>query len=229
MSDKRYVLTGLLVSLPILLASLAFSSSSGTDFDPDAPVITPTWQANSKLLAATIVINEVYPGSPDYIELYNAGDDLVDLSYWKMVSTGGAVDTHYFPYFILQPGSHVKVLENAGTNTNDTIYTGTNMNWVASGVGSVSLSDTEQAWDFVRWGGSTEPIPAGTSWDESSGLLTMPSDPNVIARGPSGYDRDRSDDWCIQGQSAPGENIGCPIFSDGFESGNTTYWSSAVY
>ncbi|REJ85131.1 MAG: hypothetical protein DWQ36_14715 [Acidobacteria bacterium] len=194
------------------------------DTGPIGYSVRATWSTSS----GGIVVNEIHTGPVDYVELYNSGSSSQNLSGWTLVSTGGATDTHTLPSYNLSPGAFVRVFENTGSPATATVYTGQNFNWVSADSGSVALSNgSGTGVDFVRWGISSTPPPSGTTWSAPN-APSVPSDADVIGRSPDGSDSNSGSDWCPQTPSAPGPNSGCGgvIFSDGFESGNTSSWSS---
>lgn len=188
-----------------------------------------TVTASFATISTKVLINEIFGGTPDYIELYNAGPQAVDLAGWIVETTGCATDTHILPPFVLAPGAYVEIFDSTGINTGVTIYLGSNICWNQDDTGSAALSDNvSTGMDFVRWGGSTTAPPAGTGW--SGGSAIAPADDLALGRDSVSTDTDSRTDWCRQTVSTPTANLACEdmIFSDGFESGDCSNWTSKV-
>ncbi|MBN3035068.1 MAG: lamin tail domain-containing protein, partial [Bacteroidales bacterium] len=147
-----------------------------------------------------IVVNEVVCAASDWLELYNGTTSPINLQNWVFywTDTRGYDGTHLLPNFILNPGAYVVLSEASGANTQTHIYLGSNIMWYSGSGGSVSLSnDSGEGIDFVRWGGSTQQPPAGTTWIENIPLAT-PDDSHSLGRDANSTDTDSSDDWYMQ-------------------------------
>jgi hypothetical protein len=175
---------------------------------------TPIDALEPRAIAEVILLSEVFAGTPDYLELYNSGEEAVSLDGWRLETTGCgsvAIDTKFLPAIELEAGEYLKVLETSGTNTNDTIYLDSNICWVDGEEGSAAVvAPTLLATDFVRWGGSAIGPPVGTFWSEPYTLLS-PTGIAVQARGAPILDTDSPQDWCLQASTAPGPNDRCGI------------------
>ncbi len=203
-----------------------FSTVNGIEFVPDAlepddsaRQASPTSVAKVPVpvAGARVVINELDLGSDDAVELYNAGDTDADLSNWTLVATAtvdGAPSrtTWVIPAFRLPAGGFVILSEASGTNTNFILYfnkdtlPGNNISWANGLPGSCLLKDsTGLPIDFVRWGGSAEPVPTGTGF-AGPDLASPPAGKN-LGRSFSGTDTDSSGDWTLQNPTLGSYNI----------------------
>jgi hypothetical protein len=129
------------------------------------------------------------------IELYNKGDSAVDLQDWTMEVNGvsGRI-TYTFPAVVLPPKSFLVLLESKGNNTSSRLFIGQDIAWIYNGSGFCSLKDNlGNGVDFVRFGSSTEPPPAGTSW--SGPNPTVFGEFHNLVRDSSGRDDNSSSDW----------------------------------
>lgn len=164
-------------------------------------------------VTSTVVINEVYPGDPDWVELYNGGDAPVDVAGWHLVmySGYGVVDRDFtLPALVLQPDAYVVVHETPGTDTVTDLYLDSNLSWYHGGSGAVALTGgTGSGFDFVRWGSSTVHPPSGTAWSGSD-----PSSPGLgraLGRLSSGDTNDGSD-WMTLSPSPGGSNPAADVY-----------------
>ncbi len=144
-------------------------------------------------------INEIQIGTVNGLEIYNADSNPVDLSGWTVEWTDTTPDSGsiVLPSFTLNPGAYVEILEGSGSNDGDTIYAGSLINWTDITGGSCALLEPASSGiDFVRWGGSSEVAPVGTSWYQSS-TVPVPDSFNNLGRNDSSTDTDHGDDWCL--------------------------------
>lgn len=146
-----------------------------------------------KPLAEVVLVNEIDPGLPDSLELYNPGDQAVVLTGWKLVNND--LLEYTFPSFSMQPHAYVVVEENGNpaNNTATKLYTGENLSfWQAHG--AVALVDeTDIGIDFVRWGSSSITPPAGTNWTGSNPPEI--SSGTTLGRDAASTDTDDGSDW----------------------------------
>ncbi len=162
---------------------------------------------------AEIVVNEASAYVPDYVELYNDGASGVDLNGWELRTTGCGDASSFLPAFTLAAGQYVKLVEESGSDTGDTLFLGGSICWssVAGQPGSAALLDSGGTGvDFVRWGGSSALAPAGTAWSESAALANPVT--RILGRDSSGTDSDDGSDWCLQRPSARRRNAGCTAY-----------------
>ncbi len=155
-----------------------------------------------------VVINEMGLGVLDWLELYNGGGDAVDLTGWTVRAgrSGGMVTEFDLPSFILYPHHFLALFEGSGEDGVDRIFlNGTNIPWTTSGAGHcVLLDDSGTGIDFCRWGDSTEPPPAGTTW---SGINPdIPYEGMNLGRDSAGSDTDQGDDFGSLAPTAAGPN-----------------------
>ncbi|HYK89646.1 MAG TPA: lamin tail domain-containing protein [Acidobacteriota bacterium] len=196
----------------------AFAKVNGIEFLPDAqepddtPGVAPiTVAAQFPILksgGAGVVINELDLGTDDAVELYNTGDSEADISNWTLQATSvvngsPARTTWQIPPFKIPPGGFVILSEASGTNTDYILYfnkdaiPGNNIPWANGFPGSCVIRDAAgTAVDFVRWGGSAEPIPAGTSFRAPDPV--SPAAGKTLGRDFLGTDTDSGGDWTAQ-------------------------------
>ncbi len=162
-----------------------------------------------------VVINEVFGGEPEWVEIYNASIATYDLSFGSVsFATGNTSNFIYqFSTFTLPANGYVRIIEGAGTNTSTTLYTGGNnlLNWGAGDSGMVYLYNSTQALDFVRWGTNTMLAGSGMSFTSPNApALPATISTQSIGRSVSGRDFDNGLDWCVQMTATAGaRNFGC--------------------
>jgi chitodextrinase len=166
-------------------------------------------------IASNLVISEVMPGRPDWIELYNPGPDAVDLSQLYLSYTspyyGGSVGD-YLLRGVLEPLDFVVVTERRLDTVPDAIVLGgENIALAPEGPGSVAIRDLHGfGVDFVMWG-----EPAGRPlWPDvwlGLGYTTHAEDDFIsLQRFPhSGPDTDSVAGWCWAYPSPGGPNATC--------------------
>ncbi len=202
----------------LYLMQTVFSTVNGIEFlldaeEPDnaaaaAPGVRSP-QPPPLVAGPKVLLSELDLGITDAVELYNAGDTEVNITGWTLEATapGGVgvtarvVDT--IPAFKLAPGAFVVVSEANGNNTNSVLYLnrdtypGRNIPWANDQSGSCLLRDgAGNAIAFVRWGSSTEPVPAGIPFP-SPNPAPPPSGLN-LARSFSETDTGNGNDWSSQ-------------------------------
>jgi hypothetical protein len=155
---------------------------------------------------ASVLINEIHAGDPDWIEFYNAGNQAVEMTGWRLLAYNASHPIYVFPSFTLQPGAYMVLNENSGTDTATELYSGDNFEWPTVGSnGAVALTTGGgEGIDFVRWGNSTVTPPTGTSW---SG--TNPASPPVgqaLCRDENSTDTDDGSDWRAQAPTLGSQN-----------------------
>jgi len=158
--------------------------------------------------AGSLLIFEVDPDTPDFIELYNPSQSPVNLDNWVIESGNDSNVTRVvLPPFLLQPGHFVTVNETSGLNTHDQIFLGQNIYLINSG-GWVSLLNSSGVTgaDFLRYGVSSIAPPAGTNWSGPN----APSPPGGETVGRVGLiDSDLESDWCIGLPTMSADNSPC--------------------
>lgn len=198
-----------------LAGAEAVFSSLGMEYREDA------WEpADSKIAGATdlavafpqplprVVINEMSLGAVDWLELYNGGGTAVDLAGWTVRAGRGSgmLAEIELPTYILHPHHYVALFEGYGDPGADWIFLdGINIPWITNGSGYCALIDAEGAGlDFCRWGGGSEPPPAGTSWDGSD--PPYPFAGMNIGRDSGASDNDLGSDFGPVAPTAAGPN-----------------------
>jgi hypothetical protein len=202
-----------------------------TDTPVDFCVAAPTFGApNASCLAdgttVDLLITEISCGSPDWVEVTNAGTTDTDLLGWwvdwsRPGGSGGASEPLTgglpLPSYSLAAGARVVLADGDAVVPNQLVFgVDKNITWgSASGwSGAAVLLDPYGApEDFVRWGTSSAPVPIGTSWSEPGGGLPAPvSDDEHVSRDEGLGDNDVDTDWCVV--AAPGTtgapNDSCP-------------------
>jgi hypothetical protein len=145
-----------------------------------------------------VVINEVYTGGSDWIELYNFGPDR-DMTGWTMYCDeypSQGLTTYIFPSFTLKQNTFVQIHETSGSNTATDLYIGQNIYWNDNGPAScVSLVDVNKdVIDYVPWNGyhsNPNPNVPTHTW---TGSLQQSSGTDDIYR-ISDFDMDSASDW----------------------------------
>ena len=170
--------------------------------NPDSGTITFTADAHDSD-GGHIVLNEINTGGGDWVELYNYGPDQ-DMTGWSWYwqDQRGHSGTYSFPSgFVLSSQSTVLVVhETGGSDTASNLYMGSNMMWTASSSGGIAGALYDNAGncvDFFRMQGSTEPVPATTSWTSD---IPYPVTDDV-ARRIQDADTDSGSDWAVGGSS----------------------------
>lgn len=155
-----------------------------------------------------VVINELALGALDWLELYNGGGTAVDLAGWSIRAgrAGGPVSEIELPAFTLHPQQSVTLFEGNGENGVDRIFlSGANLPWSTGSGGFCSLlDDGGSGLDFCRWGGSTEPPPAGTAWSGTD--PDTPWEGMNLGRDSGGSDTDQGRDFSPQPPTASSPN-----------------------
>jgi subtilisin family serine protease/PKD repeat protein len=163
-----------------------------------------------------LVISEVMPGRPDWVEIFNSGSEPVSLDNVYVSYTapyyGGSVGDYQLRG-VLAPGDFVVLSERDLDYVEDEIVLGRreNISLAPEGDGSVALRDL---WgygiDFVMWG-----EPAGTPlwpsvWLGLGADLHDPDDFISLQRYPAdAEDTDTRDDWCWAHPSPDNPNAPC--------------------
>ena len=166
-------------------------------------------------LGIELVISEVMPGRPDWVEVYNPTEEAVNLRDVYVSYTapyyGGSVGDYQLRG-TLEPGGFVVLSERFIEIVPDAILTGgENMALAPEGDGSVALRDRFGfGIDFVMWGD-----PAGTplwpsQWHGLGADTHAEDDFISLQRFPHyAEDTDGRDDWCWAYPSPAGPNATC--------------------
>ncbi|MFT7618161.1 MAG: hypothetical protein ACI97A_001802 [Planctomycetota bacterium] len=169
-----------------------------------------------------VVINEVFTGSPDWVEIRNFSNSSRDLSGWKLDATFAFTSYPSFTFpsgTILRPGEIVLVLENSnpspfyqtpppyGVQVFNTQF---GYGWIGTSTGAIALSDSNSTLqDLVVFGTSGLALPA------PAGNVVYPNPPARQANNPltgnllyrsSMIDQDDGHDWqqSSNGSETPG-------------------------
>lgn len=184
----------------------ALDAYESDDTPPTATVVAPATYA----LSGGIAVNEVDLGGEDRVEITNGTGSTVNLAGWRLLATwNGGSTTYTFPgaNSTIDPGGHLVVHEN-GTSANNGpghLFTVVNWNWANGGPGAVTLENSLMSpVDFVRWGGSSTPVPFGTIFTGSVG--SPPAGLN-LARDGNGTDTNAASDFTHQTSTLAGPNF----------------------
>ena len=150
-------------------------------------------------------INELTMGIPDSAELTLGTATSVDLLGWKLIYDGGsyrlgegAMLTSRVPYVLVD--------DDSGVDSPPRYRAADNIDWAATEGGFATIEDAfGNPIDFVRWGDSTQAVPAGLSFTGSA--PAVPDDASALSR--QGVDDDRGDDFCITSPTPLSDNAGC--------------------
>ncbi|NVM30419.1 MAG: lamin tail domain-containing protein, partial [Candidatus Helarchaeota archaeon] len=146
-----------------------------------------------------ILINEVFTGGPDWIELVNLGSPQ-DMTGWTLHCWDSGYQIYNLPAgFTLGTNAFVQIHESSGSNDADDLYWNDNIDWVASDDGAVTLTnDLGEVIDHVQFNGwSGSPLP-GTQWSGS-----FNSGSSDVKRRNSITDTDQASDWSSGGSATP--------------------------
>ncbi|MCB2156762.1 lamin tail domain-containing protein [bacterium] len=183
--------------------------NAGDSFEatPNAQVLDALAQIPA---AADIVINEVFVGDSDWVELYNGTGAAVDISGWSLrVTDQAGVTTYYFipPGTTIADGAYL-VLSDDGMFTPQVppageLAVGFNIPWDESRGGAVALLDLFGVGvDYVVWrDADDEPssdfgsAPYGTAFAGTIAGPTSSTFGHSLARDASSTDTDAASDW----------------------------------
>ncbi len=152
------------------------------------------------------------PGSnrDAYVELRNVTTEDLTLDGWKLVATSasGAREEYALDGLALPTRGRRTVVESGAE------YAGgwpldRELPWNTEGYGAVALvASYDRAVDFVRWGGSAERPPAGTSWTDDT-PLPVPQTLTALNRIDEAADTDQASDFCVAPPSPDETSSGC--------------------
>lgn len=196
--------------------------------------------SSARAVDTDVVINEIFylgTAAEDWVELKNTGIETIDVSSWWLCARFNYNQLSSLPLLdgddlVLEPGEIITV--GAGGNLND----------VSSDLGLYTFDDFDDPIDmvdFVQWGTSTDvgrPDVAADKgiWTEVS-MDVYDFAPTAGAGEALAYCGTNSggglltlsDDLANSAPTRGAENtVPCPLFGDGFESGDTSGWSSAA-
>jgi len=143
-------------------------------------------------------LTEIYQDTPQGVEV-TAAVAPVDLDgrYLVVGRKGGSASTIALTARVLELDDYVEMREGSGSSGPNLEFLGTTLPWTAGGGGFAALQNTATAGgvDFVRWGGSTQPAPAGTAFTDARGPLPAPAAGQSLGRDMIATDTDTREDW----------------------------------
>jgi hypothetical protein len=143
----------------------------------------------------TIIINEVFAGTPDYIELYNYGASINMTGWYIEIYDDNALSFNYtFPDGWIFNSHFVVVLhEYSGTDTTTDLYTGANINWANRPIAAGLFNDQGLNVDWFQTYDHILPLSGGAIWINDTYIHL---DSNNAYRFKD-IDTDRASDWRI--------------------------------
>ncbi|NVM03136.1 MAG: tetratricopeptide repeat protein [Candidatus Helarchaeota archaeon] len=180
-----------------LISCSDFSFTNSTSWI-NGPEVNPFYG----LSMGSIVINEIYAGAPDYIELYNYGSDM-DMTGWSIqIYDADLLDaTYYFPNgWIFRSNFVVVVHENSGTNTDTDLYTGWNIMWHDRTIAAGLFDDSSAHVDWLQTSTFTGSRPGDVEWVQDVGLVINQN----YAYRTSDFDTNKASDWTVSSLGSPG-------------------------
>jgi lamin tail-like protein len=176
----------------------------------------------SAAMGQTVLINEIYTGNPDYVEITNVGVAPVDVSGWTLESSFAF--SNYPPVqFVagtsIAPGASILILEanatlpptmSAPDPSTEIVSSGFPWGWVGNSSGCAVLVDAAGVGrDLVLFGNAPCLVPGGGYGTSFSGVLDRsqndPNTDNTIQRTTS-IDTDVAADWSLgpDSEASPG-------------------------
>ena len=163
-----------------------------------------------------VVINEIDLGPEDRIELYNSGEDPIDLTNWRIRADRNSLppSDYFFPSFVLYPGAHVVVHAGGDATDNGPVHLFEEfflVFWVNGDDGACTLFNASGApIDFLRWDNlngqdpSNKAVPPGLQWH---GTLYSAPERMMLGRDKDGTDIDDASDFTVRKESFGGPNF----------------------
>jgi len=163
----------------------------------------------------TVLISEIDIGSPDRVELYNAGPLALDLRGWTLYfydDNGPELGGTSLPSYVLDVGDYVELRDNPTPTppyvSGDVIYVN-NMAWTPPDPGGCGLVDPAGTGrDFVRWSNSSAMPWAPDQFTDQPSAAPTPTNSFSLGR-MSHNDTDTAGDWCLQPMSIGSSNGVC--------------------
>src|SRR4030065_405228 len=146
---------------------------SGSKEDSVDLVLTVSDTGSSSIVINELELWERYNVGAG-IELYNKGNKAADLSNWVLEMNGGNGRIVYSvpSGVVLPPQNYLVLFDSSGINTSSALFIGQDIAWIYNGRGFCALKDDNgNGVDFVRFGNSFEPPPAGTSWSGTNPVI----------------------------------------------------------
>ncbi|MHA1700044.1 MAG: PKD domain-containing protein, partial [Promethearchaeota archaeon] len=144
-----------------------------------------------------IIINEIYAGADDAIELFNLGLD-VNMTNWTLnIYNYNSLDNTYtFPDGFILPRHRFVVIHEYGSiisNNETDLYTTWNIPWVSSDLACGLFDDIGSNVDWVQVSSFSGTKPADVTWIDD---VNLSINDNYAFRS-SYIDTDRSSDWSV--------------------------------
>lgn len=207
-SVGSYTLTRAYFTDTVVSTNHTFITAESFDnLSPQEPQTTPP--APESTPSGKVVINEVFESSSnnaEWVELYNAGNENVDISGWTIADENG---TDVLPLSIplIEPGRYVVIVPSSTTITEfpeDVLVvtlSGASGNLIGNGLANsgdkVVLKSGELIIDQVSWGDNDKSLDPPA---------LKPSAGNSLRRIPNGVDTDTASDWKVGTPSLGIEN-----------------------
>lgn len=152
-----------------------------------------------------LLINEVYNGTPDWIELYNPTNSSVNLSQWSLRWADGNGLKAYLPLTGLALGSHsYTVLADGPLSPSVGEYLlSSNLPYYPARPASAALIDPYGiAVDYVRWysldySTFSDSAPAGTAFTDWAIGFDSSVANRSLSRNQNSTDTDQASDWTL--------------------------------
>ncbi len=155
------------------------------------PEVNPFYVMSRK----SIIINEIFGGTPDFIELYNYGANL-NMTNWtlQIYSDNVLYDTYCFPMqWTFCNSSTVVVNEGIGNNSAFTLYTGWNIPWEGGGIAVGLFDNYNNPVDWMQTSAFVGNKPQGMLWEQDIPLNII----NNYAYRNDDNDTNKASDWII--------------------------------
>jgi hypothetical protein len=162
----------------------------------------------------SLKVNEVYNGTPDWVEFYNPAASVVDLSQWELRWADANGLTTYLPLSGLTVPAHgyVVVADGALSPSVGEYVLSYNLPYYPPRAASAALIDPYGiAVDYVRWYGldlSTfgDGAPAGTAFTGWAVGFDSQAANRSLSRDASSSDTDQDVDWTLNGPTPGSAN-----------------------
>ncbi|MCX7625938.1 MAG: lamin tail domain-containing protein [Candidatus Sumerlaeaceae bacterium] len=172
-----------------------------------------------------VKINEVFNGSPDWVELYNPSSNPVNLSQWSLRWSDANGLTAYLGLsgLSLAGNGFAVVADGALTPSVGEFVVSSNLPYYPPRAASAALVDPYGiAVDYVRWYGldlSTfgDTAPAGTSFTGWAVGFDSQVANRSLSRDANSTDTDQDTDWTLNGPTPAGPNVPVSVVTSWLE------------
>lgn len=150
-----------------------------------------------------IVINELYTGDPDYLELYNFGPS-INMSGWYVdfYYNDAFIQNYTFPDgWMFNSHQVVTVHETSGTDTSTDLYMGDSLPWTTLSIAVGLFDDNGANIDWFQTYDHNLPLPVDVLWINDTLLDT--ENHNYVYRIKD-LDTNRASDWNISASGSIG-------------------------